>query len=335
MLFTKFARISWMFGLTAIAGAVCLSACDPVNGLATPSSTIASTSGALFASSGVTAVRVNMIGTTPSLSPTASFLIPSAVPTPTVIPPNFPGYTGSAIYTPGVSASQYFAPDGTTQISQPSWLTDFQVGITNVAATNACATFGGSGAMDSLGFYRVSEANCGTVGTGQGGTGDPAFVRIVLNRDPSQIGTAENLIMQVEYQASALHLNSDGILPNAENNLDQLWKVFWNTSVGNATGTPFAIFVPPNYGACIPSGTGAVGAPGSCTGTYTGASITTRQFIIPLSAYQTLQTIQLSRVSGRINQAGNYVPLATPGFCASDTPQCLGVVIRSITLMRM
>jgi hypothetical protein len=57
-----------------------------------------------------------------------------------------------------------------------------------------------------------------------------------------------------------------------------------------------------------------------------------KQVIVPLSAYPSMSVVQLTRVKGRITQAGNYVST----FCTSNnSPLCLGVVIRSITLMRM
>ena len=100
-----------------------------------------------------------------------------------------------------------------------------------------------------------------------------------------------------------------------------------------------AIFVPPNDAACIPGGTGNVGHGGAsdncASGSYAGAPVKVRQFLIPISAYPTMQNIQITRENGRINQGGNYVPIAAPGFCTSDSPLCLGVVIHSITLMRM
>ena len=236
-----------------------------------------------------------------------SFTAPASLPVSSAIPSGYPGYDGSTTYLPGVKATQYFSVDGGTLISKPSWLVDVQLGVTTTT-NSGCAAFGGAGGFDAQNFYRVSEPDCGAAVTGTGGGTDPIFARIVLNRDQSVIGSAENLMVQIEYQASGLHLNSDGVSVSPEDNLDQLWKVFWNSTLGvSDLPKPFSIFVPPNYAACLDSGTGAAGSPGNCAGSYKGSPIKTKQMIIPLSAYSTMKVIQFSRVKGRINQGGNYV----------------------------
>lgn len=280
----------------------------------------------------------------------SSFISAStAVPVSTPVPSTFPGYVSGATYVPGVSANQYFDTDGTTSISKPSWLLDVQLGVTHNTATNACATFGGASTYDVSGFYRVSEANCGAVTNGTGGNTDPVFMRIILNRDTSVLGSGENLLIQIEYQASGIRLNSDGVSTNPENNVDQLWKVFWNTSAAStSSANPFSVFVPPNYGACATGGTYTAGAPGNCTGTYTGAPTTIKQIIIPISAFSTLGVVEISRVKGRINNASyfdapantqpvNYVNTYFAGTpsCQSDSPLCAGMVVRSILIMRI
>ena len=277
---------------------------------------------------------------------TGSFTAPSLLPTATPIPVSYPGGDGVTAYNPGLSPTQYFALDGITVTAKPSWLIDFQVGMTSLTASSACATFGGSSnVFDVSSTFRVSEHDCGSAANGSGSSLDPIFIRAVLNRDSSQLGTAEILMVQVEYQASALHLNSDGLSTSIEDNLDQLWKIFWNSSLlPSVAASPFATFIPPNYSACIANGSGATSAPGSCdpTTSYRGAPIRTRQFIIPLSAYPTMSVIQLSRVKGRVNNTGflnvgNTIPANyVNSFCSlSDSPLCLGVVIYSVTLTRM
>lgn len=291
-----------------------------------------------FVSTGAKAVKIIT-----SDAAGGSFSVPTLVPVSTPVPPLFPGYDGSAVYTPGVSAVTYYDVDGTTSISKPSWLHDVQLGITGITSTSTCAAFGGSGTLDVSGFYRVSESDCGAVSNGTGSNVDPVFIRIVLNRDTTVLGSAENLMVQVEYQASSIRLNSDGVSSNPEDNLDQLWKMFWNTSLSSsASPSVFSIFVPPNYSSCQSGGTSTAGAPGNCTGTYTGAPITVRQMIFPLSAYPTMSVIQISRVKGRINNVSffdspaNTIPVNyVSSFCPADQPLCLGLVVRSLTLMRM
>jgi hypothetical protein len=264
-----------------------------------------------------------------------SFTAPTTVPVATPIPSGYPGYTGATTYIPGVKAAQFYALDGTT-ISRPSWLFDVQLGITGISSVNTCAAFGGNGDRDAQDFYRVSESDCSATTVGLGGNGDPVFARIILNRDATAIGSSENLMIQIEYQASSLHLNSDGISSDPEDNVDHLWKIFWNSTLGvSSLPNPFSVFVPPNYAACLDTGSGMDG-PGSCNAAniaYRGSPVKVKQVIIPLSAYPTMSVIQLSRVKGRISSNVPYVQ----NFCgfSGNNPLCLGMVIRSITLMRM
>jgi len=320
------------FNILIFAAAIpVLQACSPaVQEKVTPVTTTQTATTQKFAD-GVKGIKI----VTSIASGTGSFSAPSAVPTPALIPSGYPGSDGSATYLPGVQPTQYFTIDGSSALVKPDWLVDFQLGITSTSSSSACAAFGGSGALDAQNYYRISEADCGSTSNGLGGGTDPVFARIVLNRDSSLIGTAENLMIQVEYQASGLHLNSDGSSTNPEDDLDQLWKIFWNSTLGvSSLPKPFAIFVPPNYGACMDSGSGMSPGPPDdhCQDAdYKGAPVKVKQILIPLSAYPDMSVIQLTRVKGRINQVGNYVS----SFCSSDSPLCLGVVIRSITLMRM
>jgi hypothetical protein len=272
-----------------------------------------------------------------SVNAGGSFATPTATPVLTPVPSPWPGYDGgTAQYLPGVSPTTLYDLDGTTPILKPSWLRDFQLGITSTTASSACATFGGSGSADVSGFYRVSERNCGSVANGTGDAGsDPVFFRAILDRDYTKFGSAENLLVQVEYQAGGLRPNTDlngASFTNPEDGLDQLWKIFTNTSLAlGSAGKPLSLFVPPNFAFCAANGTG--NGPGSCAGNPSGAPITVRQFLIPLSANPDVTVVQFSRIKSRINASGsgNYVS----SFCtSSDSPLCLGMVIRSVTLMR-
>ena len=332
MFLLKKMQISLGLFLIALLGVVGISACNQITAV-TSNSAVSTASSSRFAS-GTKGIKI----ITSDAALTGSFAAPSAVPTPAIIPLTYPGGDGVWTYNPGVSPTNFFDLDGSTSIAKPSWLLDFQMGISSTSASGACATFGGGvNDLDPINYYRVSEFDCGTAYNGTGKGLDPVFFRIVLDRDTAKIGSAENLLVQVEYQASGLHLNSDGAaLASVEDSLDQLWKIYWNSSlVPLATPKPFGVFVPPNYGACLTAGTGNTGAPGSCPhgtpNTYRGSPIKVRQFIIPLSAYPTMNVIQFSRVSGRRGGASDYVP----AFCTGDDPLCLGVVIRSVTITRM
>ena len=317
--------------------AVSISGCKTeITGDTTTTSTT-ETSSNLFAS-GTKAVKI----LTANLA-AASFDTPTTTPTPTVIPSPFPGADGTTTYRPGVPAARFYSLDGATQITKPDWLKDFQLGITSTTYSASCASFGGGvSALDPINQYRVSEYNCSTtsspsiaLGTGSP-SNDQVFFRIILDRDNLKLGTAENLLVQVEYQASGLHFNSDGTSTNAEDNQDLLWKIYWDSSLASTSMKTFGVFVPPIYSACDPAGVGTTAAPGSCSTTasnnYRGSPIKVRQFIIPLAAYPDMKVIQFSRIRSRINQSSAYVN----SFCGSgDNPLCLGVVIRSVSIMRI
>ena len=279
---------------------------------------------------------------------TGSFAVPTSVPAPALIPSGFPGYDGSSVYRPGVSAIHYFSADSSsgTLISKPDWIKDVQLGITDYpsSGSHTCATFGRTGTYDANRFYRLSESDCIGVNTGGasvGGTLDTAFVRVILNRDPAYLGSRENIMVQVEYQATGLRLNPDptsGTSTNPEDNVDHLWKLFWYSSLNQSTiPTPFSVFVPPVYAAQSAGGSGSC-TTGTCIGSPYGAPITTKQILLPVSAYPNQSVIQFSRVRGRIDDAGGaaYIhSFDTSGACDHDSPLCLGLVIRSITVLRM
>lgn len=253
-----------------------------------------------------------------------SFVSPGIVPTTTTIPSTHPGYDGATTYLPGVPATTFYSLDGTT-ITQPDWLLGVELGVTALAgAATSCATFGGAGSLDVQDTYRVSEKNCGAGQNGTGTKDDAVFARILIDRTTSNIGAAENLMVQVEYQASGLYFNSQDNTANVEDNVDQTWKAFWGSTLPS-TLNPFAIFVPPNYSACDPTNTAA----NICVNVgYSGAQIRTRQMIFPLAAYSDVQVIQFSRIKQ------NNTATITAN-CADDSPLCVGVVIHSITLMRI
>jgi hypothetical protein len=343
--FNKFAAYI-LTGLLVIASAPGCRTTLTESSTSSSSSVATASSSSIRFADGVKAVRINTLINSTS----GSFDSPNAVPSSsTTIPSTFPGYTGTATYLPGVSAVRFFELNGTNLIAtKPSWLLDFQLGITSTSTgPTSCATFGGGGNLDVTNYYRVAEKACNNncnSGSCQGsGTGtDPVFFRIVLDRDTTKIGSGENLLIQVEYQASGLHLNSDANgLPDVEDSLDQLWKIYWSDSLASTAPNKFGLFIPPNYSACLSTGNGITSAPGSCpngnANAYRGSPIKVRQFMIPLSAYPDMKVIQFSRVKGRIEQSGGTVPGANyvNAFCKDDEPLCLGVVIRSVSLMRI
>jgi|GEM_PF-1902615 len=323
-------------GLPALIMCIFLSACEMQT--ATEETSVAlSTAGKEFAS-GTKGFKVILSdGVGGSFSPLVS---PAVVPVTTSIPVGYPGY-GTGSYVPGVSpmATGYFDLDGTTLIPKPSWISDVQVGVTHLAgAGSACATFGRTGAFDEPNFYRVSERDCASYASSTNAS--QVFIRIILNRDTAFLGTQENLMLQVEYQARGLRANSDGTnssggtITNPELALDQLWKVFWGqTLLSGVSSSPFSIFIPPNHAHWCKSGSGS--APDASCDAPAGnqrAPIVTRQILIPIASSPKQTVIQLQRVGGRGSSDPNYVS----GFgCPQDSPHCLGVVFRSLTVLRI
>ncbi len=306
----------------------------------TSTSRLLSTTPVTRFASGTKAVKINLhtnhaAGYYPSFPDNADI---TATPTPTAVPTAYGG-DGSITYNPGLSAETFYDVDGETAMSKPDWLLDFQVGITDLpSASSTCATFGGASSYDVPKVFRVSEKNCVAGYDGTGTTSDKVFVRIVLDRDTDYIGANENLMVQVEYQASGIvpytsNLNSN---TNPEDMVDQLWKIFWSDTLSDSVSTPlkpFATFVPPNYSFC---GTDVTAAPGRCSDVdYQGSPIRTKQIMFPLSSYSGMKVIQFSRMHSWITDG---VPAKTSydAFCTSnDSPLCGGVVIHSVTLMRI
>jgi hypothetical protein len=266
---------------------------------------------------------------------------PLAIPNPAPIPVG-PG-SGSSVYSPGISARNYFKVDGTTPVAKPEWIHDVQLGVTDLPQTwlnnsnaSPCASFGrydsSSRPFDSVGFYRVSERDCN--GYQGADNSSKVFIRVILNRDTAYLGTLENLMLQVEYQATGLRANSDGTDPDPEKNLDQLWKVFWGESLSPTLSfTPFSIMIPPNYADWCRNGFGPLsGSTCSQPNSSRVAPAVVRQVLIPLSSNPDPFVIQLQRIRGRSNSDMSYVQ----SFCpSSNSPLCLGVVFRSLTILRI
>lgn len=246
-------------------------------------------------------------------------------------------------YNPGVKAERIFDLDGNE--SKPSWLIDFTVGITHTTAgAGRCATFGGGGTYDVADTFRASELDCAPAGVpvvGSGSPLDPVFMRIILDRNTSYIGSNENLMIQVEYQASGMvpyTVQHAGIPSDPDSVVDQLWKVFW--SAGWVSMKPFANFVPTNHAFCSTDASVVPGTTPCGSTSYKGASIHTKQIIIPLSAYPSMNVIQFSRLRSWVtDDAATSGPASTnvSDLCGANpnSPLCLGVVVHSVTLQRI
>jgi hypothetical protein len=328
-----------------------LAACDGLTGVSEKSIQIPDPS-TRFAS-GTKAVRINLSarpsasGTEPKGSFTVATTDLTPVSTPTVIPSGYPGYDGSSTYIPGASATYYYDLDGATPIAKPSWIKDIQVGFLNDPddAPGFCSAFANASAAVPYQF-QTSEYGCHGVATGTGGGTDRTFIRIILDRDQAYIGSKENLLLQLEYEATGFRLNPDNedsgggtsTSTNPETFVDQLWKVFSGTTLAATSGVPFSMLIPPNHGFRLESGQGAPFTPVS---TFTSVN-TVKQMVFPLASLTSAKYIQISRVRGgrRIFSSGSqdtayYNGACGSGAAATNNPRCLGVVFRSITLIRI
>jgi len=267
---------------------------------------------------------------------------------------SFEAYSGDGTApTPGSGhkAVRVFSPDNsllasTTSGSWPSWLTSAEIGISGASNTSAtdtnCARFSnaadaaatcdfdGSATTEavscgaSAGLYRVSEFDCtnGTMRTGDGGPQDGAYIRVTFSR--TALVTTENILAVLEYASSALGQApanpatcfSGGVFsPSATGCSDHVWQAYLKHNAYEVV-QPFVMLVPPSSGYVSASAN---------TG---GGGVTTKQFILPLAADQTLSIFQLSRIS-----ATAHANLTTN--CATSSAQCVGVVFYSLTFYRI
>lgn len=267
------------------------------------------------------------------------------------IPDGFPGAGNGNAYVRGIRPRKLYALDDSELGVAPAWLQSFEV-----KTKGDCANFGGIGDYDVENTYRVSEIDCASVMNPEGKkstSNDEVQIQIVLNRDSNKIGTQENLLVTIEYQASGLHFNSvklSGSNNDPEENADFVWKVFWdNTLLPTSLSKVFSTLVPPVFSACEPSGGTTPAAPGSnpCNSgnsiPYKGAAIQKKQILIPLSAYPDLSVIRLSRTRGQVNHAAVAPGISGAAFlnnfcvgtASAKSPLCAGMVIHSITLLRI
>jgi hypothetical protein len=254
------------------------------------------------------------------------------------------------------------ASNGPTGSGWPTWLQSFEIGISGTPNSNAlnpnCARFasntgneqaqtcmfnGSSQLCGATGNqFRVSEADCAASQPvpGQGNDQDGVYFRAFFNRDPSILGTTENIMAVIEYTASSYNggpqnpstcFTGSGTGFAPENCSDFTWKMFLKHYPTEAT-QPFMMLVPPTP--YYVNGSGIMAS---------GASTTTKQFFIPLASDTGLTEVQFSRiVSGSpVLNSGNpafmaaCAPSGTLGSLGASTPLCAGMVFSSITFFRI
>jgi hypothetical protein len=281
---------------------------------------------------------------------------------------------GTAVGT-GLAAVQLFDPkDGTTVLANgtsdanwPAWLNWVTIGLSgtnNASAPNPnCATFASATeqtqANCSLGGntvncganenqFRVSEVDCGYgapgTATGNGGPNDGVYIQAYFNR--AYLGSTENIMMVVNYISSTFNPGASanpnpapttpscfsGGAFSPSSCADFTWDVFMKHSPTEVV-QPFMMFVPPifNYLSATAQNT-------------TGNTNATKQFIIPFSGDQTLNTIQLSRINSLLSSSPStntttYLDACDAGVIRTSTgansPLCAGIIFNSITFFRI
>jgi hypothetical protein len=247
------------------------------------------------------------------------------------------------------------ASAGPSGADWPAWVKNVEIGISgaaNSAQTNAdCARFAAVGEStaaqcdfnnDGLadtdcgapdGLYRVSEYDCGRMSpepTGDGSSGDGVYIRVDFDRTTTSLGSSENVLAVLRYSAATVNsgatdptkcFTSGTFTPTATGCADFVWQSFIKTT-STDTYTPFLMLVPP-----APSHV-------DTTGGTSGATISTKQFLIPLASWSALTEFQISRVKGMVH-GGTFDSICNGAAASSNSPLCAGMVFYSLNLYRI
>lgn len=270
------------------------------------------------------------------------------------------GTTGSAVF-PAVRA---FSAEGKLLSETPSWIKSMGVRLTGSGTPAACARFalatertsalcdwdqnnaGTSPCGASAGYYRVSEWDCtnGVVANGTGAGTDPAAIRVEIDREV--MGSGENLLVTLEYRASAVaegtsnatggsldptRCNDSSTAFDSDNSdcADMTWRLYLKnlpTDPGSSGVLPPYLVVPPFSGRVNPELNSG------------GGAWMTRSFLIPLKNAPDITTLQFTRVQGRNpdDYKDSAISTNNRSICrGTNTAECLGIIFKSITLVRL
>jgi hypothetical protein len=273
------------------------------------------------------------------------------------------GFQISRVFNPDNSllATQTFDSSrvATKSKSWPNWLDSFEIGI---RASSGCAKFADSNEILSANCnlggatksncgappnqFRISEVDCTAsspvAGTGNGGPSDPVYIRIVFNRSSSYLASNENILVVLEYAASALNpapenpsdcFSSSSGSFSPERCSDFTWKAYVKTNTTDVV-QPFLVLIPPTYSSVL------LGRGADQIARQSGSTLTARQFVVPLFsfAYDTNSktTLQISRINSNFGSANPVTYCTTDGTSLpGNSPLCAGVVFYSLTLYRI
>ncbi len=246
---------------------------------------------------------------------------------------------------------------GPTGSGWPLWITKVEIGVSGSANPSApngdCARFAtatesatkcdfsGSGLPQNFNqlcgapssIFRISEYDCvSSAGTldGNGGPTDGVYVRIGLNR--AALADFENFSLTIEYSASSLRpapadptqcFTASGIFNPANPNCsDFAWQLYLKQAT-NSVVQPFLLLFPPFTGSVNP------------TTLTSGTSVHSRQITLPVAADSSITEIQLSRTRGMPVSAQYTATCDDPSSPGANSPLCVGLILRSLTLFRM
>jgi hypothetical protein len=279
--------------------------------------------------------------------------------------------TGGTLASPGsgLQAVRIFNPDGTLLASAgasganwPTWLSGFELGISgssNTSARNpACATFASNTENTDLncnfgagpgtspcgappGQFRVSEVDCSAgapaASNGSGGPADGVYLRATFSRDPAKLALNENILVVLEYSASALNPAPSnpvacftGGVFNPEACTDFVWRTYIKHSASEIV-QPFLLLIPPTFSSVLVTNipTPLVGPQSSGTG------VAAKQFFVPLAADSGITVLQISRKQSGFSDINALKTYCSPGSLPGNSPLCAGVVLYSITFYRI
>ena len=299
--------------------------------------------------------------TSPSPGPSsATILFQATNPGGSFNSPDYSNGTTNAVGS-GLQAQRVFNTNGTLLSSGgygsanwPLWLKSFEIGISgqsNSASSNSsCATFASSqeaqnqtcnlpngtktcGAPPAQ--FRISEADCvlgtpASANTVPGSSTDGIYMRATFDR--SQFYTWENLMMVIQYTASALNpsptsptscFNGGKFTPEACS--DYVWNVYAK-HLNSEIPLPFLMLIPPTSISVLPN----------VTGSGAGSNPNTRQIIFPFASDQNLKIVQLSRIAGAPSTSSLNTICTGSGISnGGNSPLCSGVVFYSVSLFKL
>ncbi|MBI2711705.1 MAG: hypothetical protein HYX41_02415 [Bdellovibrio sp.] len=282
-----------------------------------------------------------------------------------------PPSSGGTVAAPGsgLQAVRVFNPDGTVLASNgptgsnwPAWLAGFELGISGTSNTSAknpyCATFAGSTESTDLscnfgsgsgtsacgappGQFRISEVDCSAgapaASSGNGGPSDGIYFRATFSRDPSVLALNENILVVLEYTASALNpapsnpvncFTGGAFTPEACT--DFVWRTYIKHSASEIV-QPFLMLIPPTFSSVLVTNIPSplVGPQGSGTG------VAAKQFIVPLASDSGIKVLQVTRKQSAFPDINTLKSYCSPGSLPGNSPLCAGVVLYSITFYRI